>query len=118
MKLIDQINQFCLFLGPRDGGWGPWHPPSWDETPCVNGWKTRFRNCDNPCPANGGDYCSGSHCEIRDCDECADNDLNDCHHRDKCKNFDPPTRYTCDCHDGYRLLSDARTCESKHTCSL
>ena len=29
--------------------------------------KKRSRNCDNPPPANGGEYCSGDATEIMDC---------------------------------------------------
>ncbi|XP_067018332.1 uncharacterized protein [Acropora muricata] len=85
---------------PRHGGWGSWQPASWDETQCSNGYKTRYRNCDNPCPADHGNGCSGNKSKRTDCNECAKSN-GGCDHR--CVNYDGG--YHCECGRGYKLYS-------------
>ena len=47
-----------------DGGWGRW--ASWSG--CGSCCKmSRYRNCDNPYPENGGSDCEGSNKEGKDC---------------------------------------------------
>jgi semaphorin 5 len=54
---------------PQDGGWGKWS--EWVECPhCLAGCKTRTRQCDNPPPENGGQYCIGNDVEyLHECTE-------------------------------------------------
>ena len=52
-----------------EGNWGSW--TSWSncsETCEAIGNQTRSRNCDNPAPANNGQYCAGNGTEIIFCD--------------------------------------------------
>ena len=63
----------CLtLLCPIHGGWGDWS--NWTDctTTCGNGTKSRYRNCDNPLPQHGGEYCTGDsrqseHCSWQSC---------------------------------------------------
>ena len=50
---------FTLPVGvcPLDGQWGSWG--SW-STCGSNCQKSKYRNCTNPAPGNGGNYCPGS----------------------------------------------------------
>ncbi|XP_072680880.1 complement component C7 isoform X1 [Canis lupus baileyi] len=54
--------------GGVDGGWNCWS--SW--TPCVQGKKTRHRECNNPPPSEGGQSCIG---EPRESSPCEDEEL-------------------------------------------
>nr|XP_055181329.1 complement component C7 isoform X2 [Nyctereutes procyonoides] len=54
--------------GGVDGGWSCWS--SW--TPCVQGKKTRHRECNNPPPSEGGQSCIG---EPRESSPCEDEEL-------------------------------------------
>ncbi|XP_007948726.1 complement component C7 [Orycteropus afer afer] len=51
--------------GGVDGGWSCWS--SWG--PCVQGKKTRSRECNNPPPSGGGKSCVGETSESRQCED-------------------------------------------------
>ncbi|XP_036165951.1 complement component C7 [Myotis myotis] len=51
--------------GKVDGGWSCWS--SW--SPCVDGRRTRRRECNNPPPSGGGESCIGEPSESRQCGE-------------------------------------------------
>ncbi|KAM6156508.1 complement component C7 [Erethizon dorsatum] len=51
--------------GGIDGGWSCWS--SWG--PCVQGKKTRTRECNNPYPSAGGKSCIGETTESRQCED-------------------------------------------------
>nr|XP_044988574.1 complement component C7 isoform X1 [Jaculus jaculus] len=51
--------------GGVDGGWSCWS--SWG--PCVQGKKTRSRECNNPAPSRGGKSCVGETTESRQCED-------------------------------------------------
>ncbi|XP_049718882.1 complement component C7 [Elephas maximus indicus] len=51
--------------GGVDGGWSCWSP--WG--PCVEGKKTRSRECNNPPPSGGGQSCIGETSESRQCED-------------------------------------------------
>ncbi|KAM6224366.1 complement component C7 [Rhynchocyon petersi] len=51
--------------GGIDGGWNCWS--SWG--PCVQGKKTRSRECNNPPPSGGGKSCIGETSESRQCED-------------------------------------------------
>lgn len=51
--------------GGVDGGWNCWS--SWG--PCVQGKKTRSRQCNNPSPSAGGKSCIGETSETRQCED-------------------------------------------------
>ncbi|WAR26638.1 ECT-like protein [Mya arenaria] len=42
-----------------DGNWALWYPWSACQGDCSNGTRSRFRNCDNPRQACGGNHCIG-----------------------------------------------------------
>lgn len=43
-----------------DGHWGRWSDWSKCSVTCGDGYRTRFRKCDNPKPMRGGLYCPGA----------------------------------------------------------
>ncbi|XP_078323635.1 cadherin-23-like isoform X2 [Crassostrea virginica] len=48
----------CLTLGcPRHGEWGNWDTWNSCTVTCGGGTSTRFRQCNNPSPYNGGNSC-------------------------------------------------------------
>ena len=49
------------------GGWGDWTSFAECSLSCGGGTQTRQRECDNPSPAYGGDYCSGNENETQPC---------------------------------------------------
>ncbi|XP_004678532.1 PREDICTED: complement component C7 isoform X2 [Condylura cristata] len=51
--------------GGVDGGWSCWS--SWE--PCVQGKKTRTRQCNNPPPSDGGKSCIGETSENKPCED-------------------------------------------------
>uniref|UniRef100_A0A8I3WT39 Complement component C7 n=1 Tax=Callithrix jacchus TaxID=9483 RepID=A0A8I3WT39_CALJA len=51
--------------GGVDGGWSCWS--SW--SPCVQGKKTRSRECNNPPPSEGGRSCIGETTESAQCED-------------------------------------------------
>ncbi|XP_069108170.1 coadhesin-like isoform X2 [Argopecten irradians] len=52
---------------PVHGHWGAWMGWSACSTTCGKGQKTRFRHCDNPAPANGGNHCYGQNSQHQAC---------------------------------------------------
>ncbi|XP_063700230.1 A disintegrin and metalloproteinase with thrombospondin motifs 15 [Culicoides brevitarsis] len=62
---------------PVDGGWGPWS--AWTECSltCGGGIQFSTRECDNPKPSNGGEFCHGSRTQYRSCntEECPPGEL-------------------------------------------
>ncbi|KAK9886442.1 hypothetical protein WA026_016725 [Henosepilachna vigintioctopunctata] len=62
-------------LKPVPGGWGLWS--EWGECSrtCGGGIKMSQRQCDNPVPENGGDYCFGQSIRYASCntEACPDN---------------------------------------------
>ena len=56
-----------------DGNWGHWEHWSTCSVTCGGGNRQRFRACDSPSPANGGEPCSGerhqtdNHCNSFNC---------------------------------------------------
>ncbi|KAK7506180.1 hypothetical protein BaRGS_00002292, partial [Batillaria attramentaria] len=53
---------------PVDGQWGDWSPYGACTASCgSSGFMVRTRVCNNPEPANGGDYCFGSWFEAASC---------------------------------------------------
>ncbi|XP_015760660.1 PREDICTED: thrombospondin-2-like [Acropora digitifera] len=87
---------------PVHGKWGPWQPSDWDSVSCSGGYRTRWRYCNKPRPANGGRHCSGSKTESIACDECR------CEHI--CLSYGGSD--TCMCSPGYkRRASNFRRCD-------
>ncbi|XP_015176924.1 PREDICTED: A disintegrin and metalloproteinase with thrombospondin motifs 9 isoform X2 [Polistes dominula] len=54
-------------LNPIDGEWGPWGPFGECSRTCSGGIKKRYRECDNPPPQNGGNYCVGEQVNYESC---------------------------------------------------
>ncbi|CAL1547733.1 unnamed protein product [Lymnaea stagnalis] len=50
-----------------NGGWGPWSSYGRCSRTCESGVKTKYRECNNPYPANGGKYCLGSRERYKSC---------------------------------------------------
>ena len=42
-----------------NGEWGEWTTWTRCTVTCGEGIQTRYRMCDNPVPANGGEFCEG-----------------------------------------------------------
>ena len=42
-----------------DGAWSSWGEFGPCSVTCSDGFRSRFRSCDNPPPADGGDTCPG-----------------------------------------------------------
>ncbi|KAK2580485.1 hypothetical protein KPH14_006224 [Odynerus spinipes] len=59
-------------LKPVDGQWGQWGPYGDCSRTCGGGIKRKTRECDNPPPLNGGNYCVGDRVKYKSCgtDEC------------------------------------------------
>merc|ERR1719369_2732853 len=53
----------CPRKGPVDGKWSEWGP--WGD--CRDGKKTRTRECNNPAPSVGGEYCTGFSSDTDSC---------------------------------------------------
>eukprot|EP00079_Xenopus_tropicalis_P024320 XP_012816895.1 PREDICTED: hemicentin-1 [Xenopus tropicalis] len=49
------------------GGFSEWLPWQSCSVTCGQGIQRRIRLCDNPLPANGGNYCQGAETETRSC---------------------------------------------------
>ena len=66
------LNANILFF-EVDGNWGHWEHWSTCSVTCGGGNRQRFRTCDSPSPANGGEPCSGerhqtdNHCNSFNC---------------------------------------------------
>ncbi|KAL7669747.1 hypothetical protein ACOME3_004694 [Neoechinorhynchus agilis] len=52
---------------PIEGKWGPWGPYGQCSRTCGGGIQKRYRECNNPTPANGGRFCVGNNVGIRTC---------------------------------------------------
>ena len=57
---------------PIDGGWSSWSGWTKCSTTCNNGTVSRYRQCNNPAPTDGGTDCIGNNisqkgCNVRDC---------------------------------------------------
>lgn len=54
---------------PQDGSWGPWSEWSKCIGSCSDstGYKMRQRQCNNPPPKNGGQFCVGNNIEYTNC---------------------------------------------------
>lgn len=50
-----------------DGEWSTWSPWSTCSASCGGGITRRYRSCDNPEAANGGDDCEGEAIEVQTC---------------------------------------------------
>ena len=97
-----------LYLG---AGWSDWK--DWKEIPCVDGYKTNRRYCNNDLTlalCYRDELCNGKAEETRDCDECADNPC-----QQKCING--LGSYICDCDaPGYkRDPRDWKKCKREYT---
>ncbi|KAI0982938.1 hypothetical protein GJ496_003726, partial [Pomphorhynchus laevis] len=77
---------------PVHGKWGPWGKYGECSRACGGGVQKQYRKCDNPAPANGGQYCIGNEVSIRTCN------TNKCHGKtpgyreDQCSLFNGDTR--------------------------
>ncbi|XP_050391272.1 netrin receptor UNC5C isoform X2 [Patella vulgata] len=54
----------CTSICPVDGLWSPWSSWSTCSPDCIH---HRRRSCDNPAPANGGEYCIGNDLASANC---------------------------------------------------
>ncbi|XP_046474608.1 A disintegrin and metalloproteinase with thrombospondin motifs 9 isoform X1 [Neodiprion pinetum] len=54
-------------LKPVDGQWGPWGDYGECSRTCGGGIKKKYRECNNPLPQNGGNYCIGTRVKYRSC---------------------------------------------------
>ncbi|XP_011638935.1 A disintegrin and metalloproteinase with thrombospondin motifs 20 isoform X3 [Pogonomyrmex barbatus] len=54
-------------LEPVDGQWGEWGRYGECSRSCGGGIKRKYRECDNPAPKNGGNYCIGERVKYRSC---------------------------------------------------
>lgn len=54
-------------LQPIDGQWGKWGRYGDCSRTCGGGIKKKYRECDNPSPKNGGNYCIGDRVKYRSC---------------------------------------------------
>jgi len=52
---------------PVKGHWGRWGPWSKCSRTCGQGYKTRSRQCDDPTPLYGGQFCSGTLVQLKPC---------------------------------------------------
>jgi hypothetical protein len=51
----------------EDGEWSEWSPWSECSVTCGGGVRHRSRDCDNPEPSNGGEFCPGSPVSVEPC---------------------------------------------------
>ncbi|XP_012144163.2 A disintegrin and metalloproteinase with thrombospondin motifs 9 isoform X1 [Megachile rotundata] len=54
-------------LEPVDGQWGEWGRYGECSRTCGGGVKKKYRECNNPPPQNGGNYCVGERVKYRSC---------------------------------------------------
>ncbi|XP_067203568.1 A disintegrin and metalloproteinase with thrombospondin motifs 9 isoform X2 [Linepithema humile] len=54
-------------LEPVHGQWGEWGRYGECSRTCGGGIKKKYRECDNPPPRNGGNYCIGERVKYRSC---------------------------------------------------
>jgi hypothetical protein len=50
-----------------NGNWGDWQTWSSCSVTCLQGTRSRSRNCDNPAASGGGAACSGDDTETANC---------------------------------------------------
>ncbi|KAK0098756.1 hypothetical protein PV326_004035 [Microctonus aethiopoides] len=54
-------------LAPSDGQWGEWGRYGECSRTCGGGIKKKYRECNNPPPLHGGNYCVGDRVKYRSC---------------------------------------------------
>ncbi|XP_076172003.1 A disintegrin and metalloproteinase with thrombospondin motifs 9 isoform X2 [Ptiloglossa arizonensis] len=54
-------------LEPVDGQWGEWGRYGECSRSCGGGVKKKYRECNDPLPQNGGNYCVGDRVKYRSC---------------------------------------------------
>ena len=68
---LQESNSLCkIFPASRtaiDGHWGRWSDWSSCSVTCGDGYRKRYRKCDNPAPVQGGLNCPGSSTEADGC---------------------------------------------------
>ena len=64
LELKMNLNSFSV-----DGGWGTWSEFSACSRNCGNGWRVRYRYCNNPSPTRRGRFCRGDNKEKVQCKE-------------------------------------------------
>lgn len=67
MRVVDIISSCYYYCCVVHGGWNVWSQWSECTTTCGIGTQDRFRECDNPPPQYGGDYCPGASNATRQC---------------------------------------------------
>ena len=63
----DFVSLFAMNTVPVKGHWGRWGPWSKCSRTCGQGYKTRSRQCDDPTPLYGGQFCSGTLVQLKPC---------------------------------------------------
>ena len=58
-----------VFVRTVHGNWSAWRPWGPCSQSCSGGTQTRYRYCNNPRPAYGGDPCPGARSETRMCNQ-------------------------------------------------
>ncbi|XP_078333125.1 SCO-spondin-like isoform X2 [Crassostrea virginica] len=61
------MQQCSETICPVDGVWSDWSAWSSCSSTCGGGTKSKSRDCDNPAPAHGGNYCIGDSTENITC---------------------------------------------------
>ncbi|XP_031846558.1 A disintegrin and metalloproteinase with thrombospondin motifs 15 isoform X2 [Nomia melanderi] len=90
------VNKWCYrgecvsrrILEPVDGQWGEWGEYGECSRTCGGGVQKKYRDCDNPPPENGGNYCVGVRVKYRSCmtEECPPGTLG--FREVQCSNYD------------------------------
>ena len=57
----------CVLYCLVDGEWSDWGPWSDCTRSCGAGIRARNRECNNPAPQHGGNYCAGFEGELEGC---------------------------------------------------
>ena len=52
------------------GGWSSWFEVNSCSVSCDGGTKVLVRECNNPVPARGGNYCEGKPFKVENCNDC------------------------------------------------
>lgn len=66
-KAILSVKFFPTSRTAIDGHWGRWSDWSSCSVTCGDGYRKRYRKCDNPAPVQGGLNCPGSSTEADGC---------------------------------------------------
>ncbi|XP_008209068.1 A disintegrin and metalloproteinase with thrombospondin motifs 9 [Nasonia vitripennis] len=79
-------------LEPVDGQWGKWSDYGNCSRPCGGGIKKKTRECNNPAPKNGGNYCVGERVMYDSCNthECPSGSTD--FRQQQCAKFDNDNR--------------------------